>query len=226
MVILATVVRGSMEAAPRSGCAFIVGWRRRGKHFVRDSAGSRGRDWGVEQASGVKTGRPAVTERRQEPECPVFAQRLVEVAALGALHAARTAGFAGAFGDQGAGVGDEALESLVGALREADAAGVAVVDEDRRLVGLPVPGGGETADVPAVAHGVERQDGDERVLGGVQRAGHKALLFRTLGCVLLDEASIRGGASVNHRASVVNTCSGRSRLTVSSTRLSVRSRFW
>ena len=53
---------------------------------------------------------------------------------------------------------------------DAHAAGVAVVDEDRRPPGLVVVGGGEPADVPAVAHRDQRQHRDLRVLGCVQRA--------------------------------------------------------
>ena len=51
-----------------------------------------------------------------------------------------------------------------------DAARVAVVDEDRRAAGLRVEVGRQAADVPAVAHRQQRQHGDLRVLGGVQRA--------------------------------------------------------
>src|SRR5438034_545566 len=51
-----------------------------------------------------------------------------------------------------------------------DAYRMAVVDEDRRAAGLGVRVGGQAADVPAVAHRQQREDGDLRVLGGVQRA--------------------------------------------------------
>ena len=54
--------------------------------------------------------------------------------------------------------------------RDAHAARVPVVDEHGRAAGLLVEGGGQAADVPAVAHGDQRQHGDLRVLGGVQRA--------------------------------------------------------
>ena len=64
---------------------------------------------------------------------------------------------------------DPALERVVAAPREADAAGVAVVDEDRRPARLEVDVGGEPADVPAVAHRPERQDRDHRVLGRMER---------------------------------------------------------
>ena len=58
------------------------------------------------------------------------------------------------------------------ALGEAGAAGVAVVDEDRRRAGVRVQRGGDPADVPAVAGREQRQQPDRGVLGGVQRAGH------------------------------------------------------
>ncbi len=48
---------------------------------------------------------------------------------------------------------------------------MAVVDEDGGLLGLGVDRGGEAADVPAVAHGEEGQQGDEGVLHGVDGAG-------------------------------------------------------
>ena len=70
----------------------------------------------------------------------------------------------------GARVADPALELVVAALSDPDAARVAVVDEDRRAAGLEVEVRREAADVPAVAHGPERKDGDHRVLRGVQRA--------------------------------------------------------
>src|SRR5699024_6918723 len=57
------------------------------------------------------------------------------------------------------------------ALGEAGAARRPVVDEDRRLAGVLVPGGGEPAGVPAVAGGQQRQPGDGRVVGGVQPPG-------------------------------------------------------
>ena len=68
-----------------------------------------------------------------------------------------------------------ALERLEAAAGDADAAGVAVVDEDRRHAGLRVEVGREPADVPAVAHRQQRQHGDLRVLGGVQRAEQLAI---------------------------------------------------
>src|SRR4051812_46808679 len=76
---------------------------------------------------------------------------LVEVAALRALDARGAAVIARAAVEQADGVGDPALELLEAPLRDPDAAGVPVVDEDggRARVGVDVRR--EAADVPAVA---------------------------------------------------------------------------
>ena len=63
-------------------------------------------------------------------------------------------------------------ERVVAALGEPGAAGVPVVDEDRRPAGVRVQGGRHPADVPAVAGGEQRQQPDRGVLGGVRRARH------------------------------------------------------
>ncbi len=63
-----------------------------------------------------------------------------------------------------------AVELVVAATGDADAAGMAVVDEDRRPPGLHVDVRREAADVPAIAHRQQRQDRDLGVLGGVQGA--------------------------------------------------------
>ncbi len=60
-----------------------------------------------------------------------------------------------------------------------DAARVAVVDEDRRAAGLVVDVRREAADVPAVAHRPQRQERDEAVLGGVERAEELRHLLET-----------------------------------------------
>ena len=105
----------------------------------------------------------------QQPR-PGLGERFVEVAALRRLHAGGAAGGAGALGDQAVGVAAELLEALEGGARDADPAGVAVVDEDRRAAGLGVEVGGEPADVPAIAHRDQGQHRDLGVLGGVERA--------------------------------------------------------
>src|SRR5664280_2089862 len=82
-------------------------------------------------------------EQRQRPGLP---QRLVQIPALRRLHARWTTALAGAALEQAHRVGDPILEHLVAALADADAAGVTVVDEDRRLKCLRVQVGGEAAD--------------------------------------------------------------------------------
>ncbi len=75
-----------------------------------------------------------------------------------------------ALGDQPLRVAAQLLEARERRARDADAARVPVVDEDRRHAGLRVEVGRQPADVPAVAHRDQRQHGDLRVLGRVQRA--------------------------------------------------------
>ena len=67
-----------------------------------------------------------------------------------------------------------------GGARDADPAGMAVVDEDRRAAGLGVEVRGQPADVPAVAHRDQRQHGDLGVLGCVQRAEQRLQRDRDL----------------------------------------------
>ena len=55
-------------------------------------------------------------------------------------------------------------------LRDADAAGVAVVNEDRWRTDLRVVGRADAADVVAIAEGEERQKPDARVLDRVDAA--------------------------------------------------------
>ena len=127
-------------------------------------------------------------------------QRLVEVAALGRLHARRAAALARALADEPVGVADERLERVVAAAGDPDPAGVPVVDEDRRAAGLRVGVGREAADVPAVAHRQQRQHGDLRVLGGVQRAEQRVERQR----------SRRSSSSSYQSACVANEVCGRS----------------
>ena len=120
---------------------------------------------------GAAASAPDASSSRSSSSCaPRLRERLVEVAALRRLHARGAAVAAAALADQAVRVGDELLEAREGDARDADAAGVAVVDEDRRPAGLRVGVGREAADVPAVAHREQRQHRDLRVLGGVQRA--------------------------------------------------------
>src|SRR6266436_6966105 len=108
-------------------------------------------------------------------------ERLVQVAALRALNARWAAEQAGAAAQHPRRVLDPALEGLETALGDPDAAWVAVVDEDRRRAGLEVDVGRETADVPAVAHCPERQQRDQGMLGGVQRAEQAPRRIEVLG---------------------------------------------
>src|SRR5207249_4162161 len=89
-------------------------------------------------------------------------------AALGGLNAGGASLLAGAAREQLARGPEEILDPPVDARREADPSGVAVVDEDRRRPELWVRGVGDAADVRAVAEREEREEGDHRVLGGVQ----------------------------------------------------------
>jgi hypothetical protein len=76
----------------------------------------------------------------QECQGAGLVERLVQVAALRALHAGGTAALAGAAGEQLRGVLGPPVEGLETPLGDADAARVAVVDEDRRPPGLEVEG--------------------------------------------------------------------------------------
>src|SRR4051812_22490655 len=97
-------------------------------------------------------------------------ERLVEVAALRRLHARRAARLARALCDERVRIAHQGLEAQEPLAGDPDAAGVAVVDEDRRPPGLRVEVRRQPADVPAVAHREQRQDRDLRVLRRVQRA--------------------------------------------------------
>src|SRR5919204_3782052 len=105
----------------------------------------------------------------EESQCAVLVEPLVQVAALGALDAGWAAVRARAALEQLDGVRDPAFEALEAARRDADTAGVAVVDEDRRAARLVMDVRREAADVPAVAHRPEREQRDHRVLGRVER---------------------------------------------------------
>src|SRR3954468_6779853 len=80
----------------------------------------------------------------------------VEIAALRALHARGAPAVTGAAVQHLQRVGDPAFELVEPALGDADAAGVPVVDEDRRPAGVRMNVRRQSADVPAVAHRPER----------------------------------------------------------------------
>src|SRR6476659_2540962 len=98
-----------------------------------------------------------------------FVEELVEVAALRALHAGRAARPARTAREQTRGVGHPLAEAVEAALCDADPSRMPFVDEHRRQARLLVDVRREAADVPAVAHREQRQQRDERVLGGVER---------------------------------------------------------
>src|SRR6266700_3268823 len=128
----------------------------RSAYFIRSSFGScRFYD---ERAGGKSTASP---QPLQEAERTVLVEHVVEVAALGALHARRAPVVARTASNQGGGVAGPAFELLETALGDPDAAGMAVVDEDGRPPGLRMDVRREAADVPAVAHRPERQQRDQ-----------------------------------------------------------------
>src|SRR4029453_10123465 len=100
----------------------------------------------------------------------LLVEGLIQVSAFRRLDAGRTTMFAWAALEHSRRVGDPALERAEAARGNSDAAGVAVVDEDRRRSGLEVQVRGETADVPAVAHRPERKERDQGGLSRGQRA--------------------------------------------------------
>jgi len=94
---------------------------------------------------------------------------------VGRLHAGRTAGVAVAAVDQVAGSRHQRFEAVVAAAGQPHPAGVAVVDENRAQPRVGVVGRREAADVPAVAQELQREQRDERVLGGVDPAREVAV---------------------------------------------------
>src|SRR5690349_4054141 len=117
----------------------------------------RGRFRGYDERGGSGSTREHATEERERG---ALVEQVVEVAALRALHAGGAAALARAAGDQARGVVGPRLEDLEAAFRDPDPADVAVVDEDGGPQGLRVEVRREPADVPAVAHGVQRQERD------------------------------------------------------------------
>src|SRR5215213_7026014 len=122
----------------------------------------------------------------QEGQRAALVEPLVQVAALRRLDAGRAAVLAGTACEQALRVLDPALEHVEAPLGDADAAGMAVVDEHGRPAGLEVDVRAEAADVPAVAHRPQGQERDEGVLRGVQareqrRHRLEALELRRLG---------------------------------------------
>src|SRR3954468_243869 len=100
--------------------------------------------------NGTRRDRQSAQSEHAPEECESsgLVEEVVQVAALRALDAGGAAGFARAAGDQARGVVDPRLEDVEAALRDADAAHVAVVDEHRRAQRLRVQVRREAADVP------------------------------------------------------------------------------
>ena len=137
---------------------------------------------------------------------PCLVERLVEVPALRALDARRAPGRARAALQQAGRVLDPVLEAIEPALGDPDAAGVAVVDEDRRAAGLVVEVRREAADVPAIAHRPQRKQRDEAVLGGVERAEELRHLLESVELIGLgrepDRLGLEGRLGHEHRDDV------------------------
>lgn len=84
-------------------------------------------------------------------------ERLIIIATFGAVDTTGAAFLAGALFDRSQGGFPEVGQQGKTLLADANAAGIAVVDENLGPFSIGVHGGGQTADVPAVAHGKEGQ---------------------------------------------------------------------
>ena len=101
----------------------------------------------------------------------LFIQRRVLVSALGRVDAGRASGLSHSQCRISSSVAwVSSGEDLVALFRDADAALVAVVNEDCRDAGVRVQRCRKAAEVPAVAHGVDRCHGDHPVLDRVDAA--------------------------------------------------------
>src|SRR3990172_3938924 len=100
----------------------------------------------------------------EDKNCRLLVQGLVVVAALGGLDAGGTPLLAGTFLYQAEGGLPQLLHQLIALLGDADAAGVAVVDEDLGPAGIGGVGGGDPANIVAVAEGEEGQEANGGVL--------------------------------------------------------------
>ena len=152
--------------------------------------------------AGIDTTREHALEERPRAG---LVERLVEVAALRALDARGAARGARAALEQRDRVLDPVLEAVEAALGDPDAARVAVVDEDRRAAGLVVDVRREAADVPAVAHRPQREERDEAVLGGVQRAEELRHLLEPLELLGLGQNQIASVSKVVSGMSIGTT---------------------
>ena len=164
---------GSVAAANGArlaGCR-TDGVRRGRPHGGRRSALARpaGRPrGGGAGGAGVQPDGGACSSRSVEQgDGAGLVEGLVLVAALRRLHARGAAVEAAAVADGVARGAQPGRRLVVAALREAGAAGMPVVDEDREPAGVRVQRGRDAADVPPVAGGEQRQQPDRAVLGGV-----------------------------------------------------------
>src|SRR5690348_2484294 len=116
--------------------------------------GLRGRTSLTRYRPGLSCGGRSglAAEPPQEVHGRLLVEGLVEVAALRGLDAGRAAGLAGARLDDFEGAGEQPVEQLVPFFGDADAAGIPVVDKDRRAAGLGVHRIAHPADIPPVAH--------------------------------------------------------------------------
>ena len=130
--------------------------------------GRRGKPWLTRRAEDHP--QADAEDRGEEGHRSRLVERLVAVAALGRLHAARASAAARTLADRLEGGAQPPLGRTEPPLGDAGAARVAVVDEDRGLAGVLVHRGGDAADVPPVAGGHQGQQPDGGVLGRVDRA--------------------------------------------------------
>jgi len=133
-------------------------------------------------------------------------KRLVEVPALRRLDARRAPGAARALAHQPAGIGCQPFELIEAPAGETHAAGVTVVDEDCRATRLGVGVGRQAADVPAIAHGDQRQDRDLGVLDRVQGAQTWAATqpLKAAGVQLFQNKPGTGVRKVHHKLMVLD----------------------
>src|SRR5262252_5648969 len=103
-----------------------------------------GPSFGIVDVS-TTNGSAGIRHPRQKCEGTGLVEELVQVAALRALDARGASTLAWTAGEELGGVRDPALELVEAAGRDADAAGVAVVDEDGRCARVEVEVGREAA---------------------------------------------------------------------------------
>src|SRR4051812_8027197 len=108
----------------------------------------------------MSTKASTVEDRAQQGDRSRLVERLVAVAALGRLHAARAPPGARTALDDSAGRLQVAATGGEAELGDPDAAREAVIDDDRGPPCVGLERGRHPAHVPAVADGEQRQDAD------------------------------------------------------------------